>query len=316
MKFASFILLLAAANSQAWYTHWGSSFTKPSSPTVSSALSDWLEKTLSPPFPSSEAVEDFCLAGTPLEGALRRASEECNSPVRVSLLANVDDETRQCALQAVGIVNGDGDIIREAGQALVSSDLASEEAECYGLSQDEDQVISLMKVDQSKEEDNDWYSYFNRRSRHRGSGKRRRRQRQSTKSLETLAAEAAPTVYAACLIQSLQKDCGERASELLETEAGWAKSGVIPVRLQGTPPTLGLTTDGGRVVSPGDEVCTDELEVIPQLEWDCDPDKLYTVMMLDNDGIPAPFEYLNWFRYNIPGCDVASGTSSFCASSA
>ncbi len=45
----------------------------------------------------------------------------------------------------------------------------------------------------------------------------------------------------------------------------------------------------------------------PELHWNCDEEKLYTVLLMDNDGIPEGNEYFNWVVHDIPGCNVADG---------
>ncbi len=47
------------------------------------------------------------------------------------------------------------------------------------------------------------------------------------------------------------------------------------------------------------------------LMWACEWDKLYSVFLMDNEGMPEGIEYLNWFTYNVRGCDVSTGDLGF-----
>ncbi len=47
---------------------------------------------------------------------------------------------------------------------------------------------------------------------------------------------------------------------------------------------------------------------VPTLIWDCNPDKLYLLLLMDKEGLEKEDpEFLNYLAYNIPGCQVEKG---------
>jgi len=98
---------------------------------------------------------------------------------------------------------------------------------------------------------------------------------------------------------------------------GWytIQKPVVPDRVfEPVPSPLVMDLASGRSVKAGEVLRTSEVDgedEKPSFRWNCDPDKLYMLFCMDNDGITAPNEYFNWWVYNIPGCDVANGDEAF-----
>ncbi len=91
---------------------------------------------------------------------------------------------------------------------------------------------------------------------------------------------------------------------------------MIPDRVSEVPPPLAMTTTDGRLIMAGEEIATEQVLARPEdlnLWWDgCDDqERLFAVFLMDNEGMPEGIEYLNYFAYNVRGCDVASADFGF-----
>ncbi|KAJ2942934.1 hypothetical protein O0L34_g15124 [Tuta absoluta] len=70
-------------------------------------------------------------------------------------------------------------------------------------------------------------------------------------------------------------------------------------------------TDG--VVDLGNELTPLQCVLAPTVTWQADPDKYYTLIMIDLDAVypellPLPNTILHWGRYNIKGGEMSTGT--------
>ena len=67
----------------------------------------------------------------------------------------------------------------------------------------------------------------------------------------------------------------------------------------------------GKVVDLGQELATTDVVDEPQVSWEADPDKYYTLIMYDPDAPsrlePKFADIKHWLVVNIKGCDVKSG---------
>jgi len=69
---------------------------------------------------------------------------------------------------------------------------------------------------------------------------------------------------------------------------------------------------GGSVpLQPGQLVFSKDTLELPKFAWQCNADKLYTIMIFDNDGLNPGQEYMSYMESNIPGCSVGEGTVDF-----
>lgn len=67
----------------------------------------------------------------------------------------------------------------------------------------------------------------------------------------------------------------------------------------------------GAPLQPGNFVGPTQVLELPEFAWPCSSDKLYTLMIFDNDGLDPGQEYFSYAESNIPGCAVGSGTVDF-----
>jgi len=69
---------------------------------------------------------------------------------------------------------------------------------------------------------------------------------------------------------------------------------------------------GGTVqLQPGQLVFSKDTLELPEFAWQCNADKLYTIMIFDNDGLRPGREYFSYLESNVPGCSVGQGTVDF-----
>ncbi|XP_014250544.1 protein D3-like [Cimex lectularius] len=83
---------------------------------------------------------------------------------------------------------------------------------------------------------------------------------------------------------------------------------VVPVAPKGV---LKVEYPGGLVVDFGNELTPTQVKDQPKVEWEADPDSLYTLCLTDPDAPsraePKFREWHHWLVGNIPGNDVSKG---------
>ncbi|KAF1741181.1 hypothetical protein MXB_5404 [Myxobolus squamalis] len=83
-----------------------------------------------------------------------------------------------------------------------------------------------------------------------------------------------------------------------------------------TPPTKRVeVTYGAHKVECGTVLTPTQVQHKPTIEWEAQPDQLYTLFMIDPDAPsrkePKYREWMHWWVSNIPGCDVSKGEVVF-----
>ncbi|KAJ0172957.1 hypothetical protein K1T71_011133 [Dendrolimus kikuchii] len=92
----------------------------------------------------------------------------------------------------------------------------------------------------------------------------------------------------------------------------FVENGVVPDVLE-TPPValLEVIFPSGALVQAGDEILLDQVVQQPQLHWDANPGRFYTILFIDPDVSSrenAEYRsYLHWLVVNVPGNDINSG---------
>ncbi|EDW24300.1 GL24078 [Drosophila persimilis] len=83
---------------------------------------------------------------------------------------------------------------------------------------------------------------------------------------------------------------------------------VVPV---GPNKLLKVTYGGGLVVDKGAELTPTQVKAQPNVEWDAEPEALYTLILTDPDAPsrkqPKFREWHHWLVVNIPGTQIAKG---------
>jgi len=92
-----------------------------------------------------------------------------------------------------------------------------------------------------------------------------------------------------------------------EFDAIWTSTGTVPDRLSQVPDQPLYMQFGDISVTPNMTLDTAQLQKKPKLEWNADPNALYTVLIEDNDIVTSPIKYAHWLVTNIPGNDVNNG---------
>lgn len=90
------------------------------------------------------------------------------------------------------------------------------------------------------------------------------------------------------------------------------KHGVIPDVLECYPELVIMAHYACSViVRPGCILTPEEVKLAPSMRWMSNPNKFYTLIMIDPDAptrtAPTLGQYLHWLVGNIPGCDVVYG---------
>lgn len=74
---------------------------------------------------------------------------------------------------------------------------------------------------------------------------------------------------------------------------------------------INITYPNGETVEFGEELKPEDVKDEPQVSWDADPAKYYTLIMFDPDAPsrhePKFADVKHWLVVNIQGCNVASG---------
>ncbi|EDV48021.1 protein D2 [Drosophila erecta] len=92
----------------------------------------------------------------------------------------------------------------------------------------------------------------------------------------------------------------------------FSKHKIVPDILKTCPTNLlTVTYSGGQVVDIGGELTPTQVQNQPKVEWDADPNALYTLILTDPDAPsrkePKFREWHHWLVVNIPGNQVDNG---------
>lgn len=230
----------------------------------------------------SDNVKAFFCMGADFSAAVQNAKASCGMDSEGTMM-RMDGDAKECFLQALGWLDSNGDIDGDAVRmSLETTELGPELVAAEAMCQTAADNVNADTVQDILDDDDsamDMFSMDRQMYRRGGYGGRYRPGRhhygsykpgswwgkpEPSEPVLTNVEEATEIVrafaYFGCLHHSIDEACQERANHILEWQAGWLSTGVIPTRVSAVPPPLFITDNDGDMISPGDVVVTDKVE--------------------------------------------------------